>query len=295
MDIREQLYEKLSAEYDAFIGELKAAPPDKIIESAYEKVFKEDILMCFEYNDDLSDEKIDALLALESPLDSLYQNWLDTDVSYMDDLRDTIHSFVRNEVLEQKEKELAPANNGELPKTQVINGGLNVGGLAIVVPENDYGCLIGKVKAIDKVGTPEHDTENPGDDIHMDFTVFNYPPWRQTDFAEHFNELYEYDEYKFFEELSLDDVIIAPDDLISITEIDDKKIDKMVQDYKEAEMFCNKVLQDSGINHEEHIIPPAKKTSIGDKLAAGSEKVKAYKEQQTNSESKNKHKENLSK
>lgn len=101
---QDRLYEKMSAEYDDFLEELKTKPPGKIIESAYEKVFKEDILMTFG-SDEFSDEQIDALLALEEPLDSLYRDWLDTDASYMDTLRDSIDSAADFYVAEQKKEQ----------------------------------------------------------------------------------------------------------------------------------------------------------------------------------------------
>ena len=36
--LREELYEKLSLEYDSFIEEIKKLPPEKIIDKSYEKV-----------------------------------------------------------------------------------------------------------------------------------------------------------------------------------------------------------------------------------------------------------------
>jgi hypothetical protein len=261
--VKEQLYEKLSAEYAAFIDALKDASPDKIIDSAYEKVFKEDILSCFEYGDSFSEKQIAALLALEYPLDGLYFNWLDTDVSHMDDLSDTIHSFATREMQEQSGidgEEIAEADENvapsvsETPKAQAINGELYVGDYVIVVPNDDYGYLVGQVKAIGKLGTPEHDTENSGDDIHVDFTVFSYPPWQQNDFAEHFNEIFDYDEYKNFTELTLDDVIIAPDAIIGLTGISDEKINDLVTDAEFAQRFCNQILQEFDVNRKEQLI-----------------------------------------
>lgn len=138
--------------------------------------------------------------------------------------------------------------------TQAINGELRVGDYVIIVPDDDYGYLVGQVKAIDKLGTPEHDTGNPGDDIHVDFSVFSYPPWQQNDFAEDFNDLFDYDEYKGFTELPLDDVIIAPDAIISLTGISDEKINNFITDPDAAERFCNQILQDFDVNREEQLI-----------------------------------------
>lgn len=86
-----KLYKKMSIEYDNFIADLKTKSPDIILESAYEKVMKEDLLSFFEYTD-FPEKEIDAkaLYMLPYPLDALYEAWLKIDLSYMDLLRDTI-------------------------------------------------------------------------------------------------------------------------------------------------------------------------------------------------------------
>lgn len=104
--IRNQLYDRISAEYDAFTQKLETLPPKKIIEASFEKVFKEDILMSFE-GDFLNNEQIAALISLEQPLDSLYLGWLDSDISYMDDLRDCIGYTADFYVAEQKKELLS--------------------------------------------------------------------------------------------------------------------------------------------------------------------------------------------
>ena len=91
MNLNDRVYEKLSAEYDAFIESVKAMSGEEAIKHAYEKVFKEDIVLCFEGGDmQLSPKQAKALLAEKKPLDYLYNTWLDTDCSYMDMLRDSI-------------------------------------------------------------------------------------------------------------------------------------------------------------------------------------------------------------
>lgn len=93
------LYWKMQNEYDAFIKELKEKSPKELVEAAYEIVYKQDILYLFEDNDSpISDEQIKALLGKKYPLDALYQGWLETDLSVMEDLRisvkDTAERFV---------------------------------------------------------------------------------------------------------------------------------------------------------------------------------------------------------
>lgn len=223
MSVFDRLYEKLSAEYEQFIENLKTAPPDKIIQSAYEKVFKEDILMCFEDSDPFSEQEIVALLALDSPLNALYHNWLDTDVTYMDHLHDTISAFA--------------AHEAKLQATLGINGELQVGDWVISSPHDEYGYLLGVVAAIDKLGSPEHETENETDDVHVNFFEFDYPPARVAELEAHFSDLY--GEPKEFEDLPLDDVIMAPDMLIRITELGEQEIYRLGSLLENCKAFCN--------------------------------------------------------
>jgi hypothetical protein len=190
MTEREELYSKLSAEYEAFIENLKSLPPQEIIEAAYEKVFKEEILSCLEYGVNLSNREISALLTLDNPLDGLYRNWLHTDVSYTDDLTDSIHGFavretewqtdVGRKILEpgespETEKSDSPAvPEPRLPTARAVNGEINAGDWVIVGHYEEYAGLVGRVSEIIKLGSPEHDTGNPTDDIVVDLSLLEY-------------------------------------------------------------------------------------------------------------------------
>jgi hypothetical protein len=132
------------------------------------------------------------------------------------------------------------------PTAQAINGEVGVGDTVIVAPHDDYGHLIGEVIYIDRLGTPEHDTGNPGDDVHVNFRAFNYPPWQQIAFAEHFSELSGGDD-RHFNELPLDDVIIAPDALITLTGVSAERINRMVTDFDEADSFCEEIMAQYGL------------------------------------------------
>ena len=95
-DFRELLYRKAAQEQEHFIENLKSQPPEKIIEAAYKKVMRDDILILLEpENETLSHEQAKALLKLDYPLSACYNEWLDNDCSYMDMLRDTITDFGR--------------------------------------------------------------------------------------------------------------------------------------------------------------------------------------------------------
>ena len=86
------LYYKMQSEYNAFIENVKTKSPKEIVEAAYEITYKQDILFLFEEENCtvISEEQAKLLLAERNPLDVLYEGWMDTDVSVMDDLRDCV-------------------------------------------------------------------------------------------------------------------------------------------------------------------------------------------------------------
>ena len=51
VDYNELLYEKVQAEYDAFIEELKRMTPEQVIERAYEKVTKKNMVTIIQENE----------------------------------------------------------------------------------------------------------------------------------------------------------------------------------------------------------------------------------------------------
>lgn len=112
--LNQKVWEKMQAELDRFIKELKTKSPDEIIESAYELIYKEDILQSFDFGLDgncpLSNEQAKALLSLKHPLDYLYQEWLDYDCSVLDTLRQSNEFAIKKQteylkIRADKEKE----------------------------------------------------------------------------------------------------------------------------------------------------------------------------------------------
>lgn len=118
-----------------------------------------------------------------------------------------------------------------------IYGDVQPGDWVISAGNNDYSYLIGTVTAIDKLGTPEHGTENETDDVHVDFTAFDYPLERVAEIEEQFGDLY--GEPKTFDELPLDDVIMAPKMLINISHLGHDEITRMGNLRHNCEGFCN--------------------------------------------------------
>ena len=110
--IKDLLYEKMSNEQNDFVENLKHLPPEKIIQSAYEKVMRDDILMLFE-SDFLDAKQVKELLRLEYPLSACYNEWLKNDYSYMDMLQDTVDNFSKELVKENEQAKKKKRNQPE--------------------------------------------------------------------------------------------------------------------------------------------------------------------------------------
>ncbi len=104
VDYNELLYEKVQSEYDAFIEELKRMTPEQVIDRAYEKVTKENMVTIIR-EENLTPAEAKALNREKYPLDRMYQEWLDTDVSEMQMLKDSIDDTAKKAVKEMKEKQ----------------------------------------------------------------------------------------------------------------------------------------------------------------------------------------------
>ena len=99
--INDMLFHKMQGEYYTFLEELEQKDPKEIIACSYEKVFKEDILLCIEEGN-LPYEQAKALLREPAPLDSCYHAWLKSDCSYMEDLRGCVEHHARE--IEEKQR-----------------------------------------------------------------------------------------------------------------------------------------------------------------------------------------------
>lgn len=92
------LYEKMLQEFYDYKNSLLKLSPSELIGgfAAYELVYKEDLLLCFEEDDDLllSEDDVAFLLKMDTPLDWLFKSWCDSGISHMDMLR----AFIEEEV-----------------------------------------------------------------------------------------------------------------------------------------------------------------------------------------------------
>lgn len=101
MDYNALLYKKVQKEFNEFITKLKEMSPEAIIEMAYEKVIKEDLLCVFENREFNSSEAI-ALYHEKYPLDKAYQDWLKSDVTYMEILNDSVNDTIKQTLKEYR-------------------------------------------------------------------------------------------------------------------------------------------------------------------------------------------------
>lgn len=89
--LNQRVCDKMQTELNHFIAELKSKPAEKVIEYAYELIYKQDILQSFDFDfqnsNPLTNEQAKALLSLKHPLDYLYQAWLNCDSSVLENLR----------------------------------------------------------------------------------------------------------------------------------------------------------------------------------------------------------------
>lgn len=75
-DYAHLLCEKVQAEYDDFIAEMKCKSADEIIESAYQIVIKDEItVFCRDCSPKLTDRQFEALLSSKNALYEIFEQW----------------------------------------------------------------------------------------------------------------------------------------------------------------------------------------------------------------------------
>lgn len=99
--LRLQLWEKAQEEQSEYVEELKRLPPEQIVDKAYEKTMRDDILITFEDNR-LSDKQVEALMRLDYPIAACYEEWQKNDVTYMDRLFEVVDDYADDLVKESE-------------------------------------------------------------------------------------------------------------------------------------------------------------------------------------------------
>ena len=102
--LENRLYERMSAENEAFLADLKTKPADEIISHAYEIACRDNLLILFEDETGLSERQLAVLNEFEHPLSQLYTDWLSHDTDEMDAFRDSIASCA-NDILRKRTEE----------------------------------------------------------------------------------------------------------------------------------------------------------------------------------------------
>ena len=102
--LENKLYERMSAENETFLTDLKAKPVDEIISHAYEIACRDNLLMLFEDETSLSERQLTVLNEFEHPLSQLYTDWLSRDTDEMDAFRDSI-ACCADDILRKRQRD----------------------------------------------------------------------------------------------------------------------------------------------------------------------------------------------
>lgn len=101
--LKQRVQEKIINEYNDFISELKKERPQVILERAYEKVCKEEMVYVFEKKD-LSVNECKALLKCPNILEDAYDEWLNSDDNFNEQLEFAVDDSVERIVKDYKKE-----------------------------------------------------------------------------------------------------------------------------------------------------------------------------------------------
>lgn len=88
----QMLYDKALTELNTYLEDMKTKPPQEIINSAYQIVNKQDLLMILE-SAEFTPAELNVLNELEHPLQVMYEEWLPVEDRHMEELRDSVQSY----------------------------------------------------------------------------------------------------------------------------------------------------------------------------------------------------------
>ncbi|MBQ8496216.1 MAG: DUF3848 domain-containing protein [Clostridia bacterium] len=84
-----ELREKMEREMKQYEEKLIAMPPERILEEAYHYTIYREI-SCLMEESDLNARQLRALLKSENPMAEIYARWLDTEISFSEEVRSVI-------------------------------------------------------------------------------------------------------------------------------------------------------------------------------------------------------------
>ena len=99
----QMLYDKALTELNTYLEDMKTKPPQEIINSAYQIVNKQDLLMILE-SAEFTPAELNVLNELEHPLQVLYEEWLPVEDRHMEELRDSVQSYLDTRLQHRAEK-----------------------------------------------------------------------------------------------------------------------------------------------------------------------------------------------
>jgi len=136
-----------------------------------------------------------------------------------------------------------------VPSTSLINGDVQCFDIVIATGDSNYPYLVGEVNAVDKLGTPEHNSGNSTDDVFVDFQSENYPEQRKREIEAHFSQLHGTPK-RYDEDLALNlfNERVAPHHLIKIKESD---LPFLLESQDNCEIFCDNVLS----SYNQKVVP----------------------------------------
>lgn len=109
--LKQKLYNKMEVEFDNYKEELLKQNPQVILESCYEKVYKEEILELFDPKaDNFNDYKqLKALIEKDKPLDELFNGWMSCDYDITEPFKENVIDTLEDLVI--AENEIKKINN----------------------------------------------------------------------------------------------------------------------------------------------------------------------------------------
>ena len=112
------LQDKMQAEQEKFKEGLLELSPENILAKAYQYITQEDIVLSVNSNF-LSVEQLTALLQLDNPLESVYQQFLSTDVDTLEPFRTSMADLadVERQTAEREQGDVEPDMEPEPTET----------------------------------------------------------------------------------------------------------------------------------------------------------------------------------
>ncbi len=128
-------------------------------------------------------------------------------------------------------------------KTNCINGPLGVGDLVLsTIDRGGFPCLPGRVMKIHLLGSAKHDTGNESDDIFVDFRG-DYSEQRK-------REIMSAHRNANFKKIRLDEIIMAPDCLININDINERALEAVKAKEEHAIRYAYHVVSERLAEYE---------------------------------------------